>query len=137
MPVTYKIDDSGIVVATLTGKITEQDIVHSFEYLQTSRDIPRPLRLLNDAREMDSYPVDYIEGSAYVQQMLDALAQRGESVKIGYLVSRDLIFGILRRVQTLLDLGGIEIGVFRELDEILDWFNLPLDSTILASGSSG
>ena len=123
MPVRYEIDvDAGLVMVYLSGRITAAEIFAYYGALAVDPGVRPGLAVLADCRDVTNGP-SFTEMVA-VANAKGLLPDDLRPTRAAVLVSKSLIFGIVRQFAALTERLGIRVMPFYETGEALAWIGV-------------
>ena len=129
VPVRYEIDaDAGLVVVHLSGLVTGAELFAYYAALAADPAVRPGLAVLADCRDVTTGP-SFTEMVA-IANAKGLLPDDLRPTRAAVLVSRSLIFGIVRQFAALADRVGIRVMPFYESEEAHAWLgvhNKPTD----------
>jgi hypothetical protein len=126
MPIEYEVI-SGIVVSTCSGVVTGRDIRNVIASYVDNRDAARPHREIFDLREVGSYEING-DDVRMVVEYVRTTGDRFKGGKVAYVANRDMPYGMGRMFSFFAEDLGINIQVFRDLDEACSWLGISSDT---------
>lgn len=120
MPASYRIDhDPRVVLFLLEGTVTDDELAQNLARVMADPDFDPEMRQLVDARRITSVEVT----SAGIREMAQQLPFTRES-RMALVVSTDAAYGVARMFQNLVDHGGEQMLVVRDMCEAARWLGL-------------
>lgn len=125
MPYRYEIDvERRLVIATFSGKATIADAEAIMAELHADPRHSFALNRVYDCRALTRLPpVTELRGIA---ELFRQRVDRSVSVRRAIVVRHGAPYGLGRMLQTLLDLAGLDLSVFADLDEAISWATEPV-----------
>lgn len=120
MTTIYVIDkEAGILYRTLTGVVTTDELLESFDEALRDPDYRPGMHMLADMREVTTtaHRADVARVASYVK---GHLAEIGP-LKVAVVAPTDASFGLIRMLQANIEEAPIELRVFREMGEAEQW----------------
>lgn len=120
MPTIYVIDkEAGILYRTLSGVVTTDELIESFDEALRDPDYRSGMHMLADMRKVTTtaHKADVVRVAAYVKGHLEQIGP----LKVAVVAPTDASFGLIRMLQANIEEASIELGVFREMDEAEEW----------------
>jgi len=121
MPVKTVIDKkTGVMIRTVTGKITFEEIKSSYEASVTHPNFQKDMNVIWDVRDADASKFDnqdVIRIARYFETQLKDHAD----YKVAVIVSRDLEFGLSRTYQVAAADLPAKIEIFINLEDAKKW----------------
>jgi hypothetical protein len=111
---------SSVMIHTVTGKITFEEIKSSYEAVLTHPDFKDDFNSIWDIRDADAskfYSHDVIKIARYFETQTKTRAK----YKVAVIVSRDLEYAISRKYQVAAADLPARIGIFIDLEEAKKW----------------
>ncbi len=124
MPISYRVDQSGVVVTLEWGRVSLADGQAHLRAVAGDARVPRPVQEIYDKRQVTDLPIDYALSVGYAEDAA-RLFRDGGAGRMCYLVTSDLVYGKARQIQQLLDSHGVTVAVYRSLEEACAWIGLP------------
>jgi hypothetical protein len=126
MTFRYKIfKNLKFIYAKAEGTLTDDDLNSHLDQLLEDPDYTAPMLKLVDQRNVKSYGLTNKQAEQFAIKK-STLANRFFHEKCAILVASDLGFGVARIHQALMDESGIEIEVFRNLEDAKKWLGVSL-----------
>ena len=108
------------------GNITRQYLANLNQLVNADKRYCRTMTVFEDLRGVRILEVDYDYVSIFGRELCDYYGDCPATVKFGICAPGDLAFGLGRMFQTLVsDFGKLDVGVFREVGETLDFLEVP------------
>ena len=121
MPIDTVIDnDKGVIIHTVTGRITFEDITSSFEKATNHSDFVKSLPVLWDFRAADGTKITGNEIKTFIR-FYESQSDKRSGIKAALLVSGDLEFGLLRMYEAQAFNIPAQIEIFRNYDDAMQW----------------
>ena len=128
MPITYQFDASlNVLLVEMHGIITDEEVLHYAKTVTTDPEIPRIHHELIDGREVE-VPQASTDSLRRVAATFRDAERAPEGVKIAFVASSDVAYGIARMYQAFRTGSEAAFHVFREMGEARDWLGLPPES---------
>ena len=116
----------GLLWKRFRGHITRQQLAELDQQVSSDIRNDRTMSVLNDLRGVQNLDFDYNHISVLGREMRGSFADCPGVVKFAICAPGDLAFGLGRMFQTLMsDFEKLDIGVFRDVDETLDFLGIP------------
>ena len=123
MPVRVSIDvEKNLVHRELHGRVSAEELLESIDAVVNDPDFRPGMKSLNDLRG-----VIHTADTEYVMKIAQALmgyADRLASAKVAIVVSADVVFGMMRMLQSYISDSPLDVMVFKDLDEAKEWLEL-------------
>ena len=119
MPIQCKFRDDRIVLVTQLGTPTVDELLHAFTELFAENPlVSMPIRILWDGREGIPFSDDTL--------LRTALGHLGSyprltGAHIALLVNSDLKYGLARMSKVHMEMEGLVVGVFKQMEEAESW----------------
>ena len=127
MSIEYEIiEDKRLVIAKGSGAVTGDDVISHLDTLAADERYVAPMKKLVDYSSIDSIMQSHEEVSIIARKK-EALKKKLAGERCAFVSPADLTFGIARVHQALIDSTGINAGVFRRIEEALEWLDVELD----------
>jgi hypothetical protein len=124
MPYTYDIDvDRKLVIAEFTGNATIADVEAIMAELYADPRHSFALNRVYDCRAVDRLPP--IGELRAVAELFRTRVDAGGRARRAIVVREGVQYGLGRMLQALLDLGGLELNLFKNLDDAIAWATEP------------
>ena len=127
MAITYCIDmERGVVFTTITGVLTDDEIVQHKQKLVRDPDFSPGMRQLSDVRgveRLDVTPDGVKHFAALDEEHTDELGDH----RLAIVVSDNAVFGTARMYQAFTVRNVEQVSVFRSMNEAREWLGLPLE----------
>ena len=121
MPVKTVIDKkTGVMIRTVTGEITFEEIKSSYELSVTHPDFQKDMNVIWDVRDADASKFDSQNVIRLARYFETQLKDRAD-YKVGVIVSRDLEFGLSRTYQVAAADLPAKIEIFINLEDAKKW----------------
>ncbi len=122
MPVTYQIDKRRhLVITEWTGAVTLKEVRAHHAALRADADFDPSMSQLSDAREAKAVvPSNDL-------RLLAKESPFGKGSRRAVVGRSDLVFGVSRMYQTLIDPDAATVGVFRNIREAYDWLGIDIE----------
>ena len=121
MPVNTVIDKkAGVMIRTVTGELTFEDIKSSYEASLIRPDFQMNMHVIWDLRDADASKI-YKEDVIKIARYFETYIKNGDEYKAALVVSSDLEYGLSRMYQVAVADLPAEIGIFRGLEEAKKW----------------
>lgn len=121
MPVETVIDKKiGVMIRTVTGELTFEDIKSAFESSLSHPDFHKDMHVIWDLQNADAskiYQQDVIRIARYFESQL----KKRVDYKAAIVVSRDLEYGLSRMYQVAVADLPAKIGIFKRLGDAKNW----------------
>ncbi len=125
MPITYRIDlELGAVFTTITGVLTDEEMIRHKEQLVKDPDFRPDLKQLSDVRGIESLDVTP-EGVRHFAVMDKEHASRLGEHRLAIVASEDAVFGTARMYQMFTEQNVEHVQVFRDMETAREWLGLP------------
>lgn len=125
MPITLEIDvERNLVVRTVSAPVAFEDFADAIQEHLDHPDFRPGMHVLWDIRDVESRPWT----SQMAKQMADYAGSLSEKRGVGrfaIIASSDLAYGLSRQYQVIGQDIAPEIGVFRTMEEALEWILAP------------
>ncbi|BHH81919.1 hypothetical protein [Desulforhopalus sp. 52FAK] len=123
MPIKLEyLRDLNILIATVESPATMEMFKQTINEIISSIEYPPDVSTIWDLRKLDFDSIDsnFVKGVIAIRKDIDI--SRG-NVKIAYVVSSDLSFGMTRMYQIFSEIEGLaqSIQIFRNLDDAKKW----------------
>ena len=123
MPVRVSIDvENDLVHRELHGRVSAEELLESIEAVVNDPDFHPGMKSLNDLRG-----VIHTTDKEYVMKIAEAMmghADKLASAKVAVVVSADVVFGMMRMLQSYISDSPLDVKVFKDLEEAKDWLAL-------------
>lgn len=117
MPASYKIDvDARVIRSHTDGVVTDEDLRGHQQRLRNDPGFDPSFDQIWDFRE-----VERIEISTEAVRQLARSRSYAEGARRALVAPRDAAYGLARMFQALHDTAPEDVGVFRTLEEALEW----------------
>lgn len=120
MPITYCIDgDSGIIYWSVTGQTAWEDWIDVLSRFQNDPDRKKGNNILIDSRRHET-----VMTAESVKDLIPYARRFDNELngpKWAIVTNRDVAYGLARMFSTLCELEGIQVVVFRDMDEAQSW----------------
>jgi hypothetical protein len=114
--------EKNLVHRELNGRVSAAEVIESIDSVVNHPDFRPGMQSLNDLREVENTAdADYV---MRVAQAMVSHTDRLASAKIAVVVSTELIYGMLRMLQSYISETPLEVMLFKDLDEAVDWLDL-------------
>jgi hypothetical protein len=121
MPVETVIDKkTGVMIRTVTGEISFEEIKSSYEASLTHPDFQKDMNVIWDVRDADASKFDSQNVIRLARYFETQLKDRAD-YKVGVIVSRDLEFGLSRTYQVAAADLPAKIEIFINLEDAKKW----------------
>ena len=121
MPVNTVIDKkAGVMIRTVTGELTFEDIKSSYEASLIRPDFQMNMNVIWGLRDADASKI-YKEDVIKIARYFETYIKNGDEYKAALVVSSDLEYGLSRMYQVAVADLPAEIGIFRSLEEAKKW----------------
>jgi hypothetical protein len=128
MPITYRFDASlNVLFVEMHGVLTDEDLFQYAKAATTDTAVPRVCHELIDVREVQ-VPEASTDSLRRVAATFRDAERAAEGVKIAFVASSDVAYGIARMYQAFRTGSQASFHVFREMGEARDWLGLPPES---------
>ena len=122
MPISINYDhDKNVLYSEAAGVITIDDIMEYYSSLATL-DLRPDYRVLADYRNAD-LKINY-DDMCKMTQRRRVLSSKIGKILIAVVASRELVFGMARMYQSLLDDDHYEVHPFKDINEAKTWLGL-------------
>jgi len=122
MPIGVQIDRTrNLVIRTASGAVTIDEYLHSIQEVLAHPDFSPGMKSISDLREAAS-----LASPQELRKISKILVERSNEItggRVAIVVSRELAYGMSRMLQAYSARASVDIGVFYEMDEALDWLN--------------
>jgi len=113
-------EDNGVVIS-ISGVVTGAEIIAQNAKMHAKADFKNNISFyLYDLSQVDQIDINADEVATIAEQDMEA-AQKTPNQVVLLVASSDLIFGLGRMWQTLVEDSALKAGVFRTLDEANKW----------------
>ena len=123
MPVEVSIDvENNLVHRKLQGRVSAEELLESIDAVVNDPDFDPGMKSLNDLRG-----VIHTTDKEYVMKIAEAMmghADKLASGKIAVVASADVVFGMMRMLESYISDSSLEVMVFKDLDEAKHWLAL-------------
>lgn len=123
MPIHTAIDKTTEVLRrTLTGEVTVDELIASFEDSLSHPDYRAGMNSLTDLREYG-----HQSSTADIRKIADFFIGHTEDIRGGMaaiVVSQTVSYGMVRMLQAYLDASPVSVGVFYDLGEAEQWLGI-------------
>ena len=120
MPVDYRIDkENAVVFTTARGVLTADDIIASRRRLDANPDFSPDMKQVIELLGVTEVNVTKNEWRALAKT--DPFEPGAQRALVG---DRDITYGILRMYEMMTDRPGINVHVFRGMDEARVWLGI-------------
>ena len=127
MAIEYEIiEEKRLVIAKGSGVVTFNDVISHLDTLAADERYVAPMKKLVDYSSIDSI-IQSNEEVIVIAKKKEALKRKFAGERCAFVSLSDLSFGIARVHQALVDNTGINAGVFRRIEEALEWLDVELD----------
>jgi hypothetical protein len=127
MAYRYKIfDDIKLVYVKADGPLYLKDLMDHIEKLAADPKYIPPMLKLVDYRELEGYGISIRESEIFSQKK-QSLSDKFINEKCAFVVSSDLIFGMVRHHQAYLDEDKLSTNIFRDINEAKNWLGIDTD----------
>ena len=124
MPYTYKINtEHNIVIFKARGAFTAEILFNCLKEVISSAGFQPGFNHLVDLREVTSFPATTADMHKRVELDLDIEKQLGKC-KIALVTSNELVFGMSRMYEMLMDNAIPEVRSFRNINEAILWMGI-------------
>ncbi|MBU0767738.1 MAG: hypothetical protein KJ687_01410 [Proteobacteria bacterium] len=121
MIVNTVVDKKGtVMIHTVTGEITFEEIKSSYEAILLHPDFQRDMYAIWDVRDADASKFDSQDVIRLARYFETQIKNRAE-FKVAVIVSRDLEYGLSRMYQVAAADLPAKIGIFINLEEAKKW----------------
>jgi hypothetical protein len=123
MPVTFHIDKkTGLLLRKVEGEVGPTEMIASLEASMRHPDFRPGMDSLTDMREFaqKSDSADIRQFAGFLLDQIDLVA----GTRAAVVVSRTVDYGFTRMLQALVDVPGISVAVFYDIDEAEQWLRL-------------
>jgi hypothetical protein len=124
MPVTFHIDkQSGLLLRKVEGEVGPAEIIASLEASIKHPDFRSGMDSLTDMRgfALKSNSADIRQFADFMLGQMDMIG----GTRAAVVVSRTVDYGFTRMLQALVDVPGISVAVFYDIDEAMKWLGVP------------
>ena len=122
MPVTWHLDESGLLTVTGTGTVTDEEYLEAHKgFLAATAPLKSPRRSLADWSGVTTLLLTGGAVRASAGLIGDGPRLRGGDHRIVLVATTPAVFGMCRMWQTLMSESGIECAVMRSREEALAW----------------
>lgn len=124
---TYSIlPEYGLLWKRYFGNVTQQQLADLGQQVMSDRRYDRTMSVFDDMRGLKTLDIDYNHISALSRDVRGGFGDCPAPVKFAICAPGDLAYGLGRMFQTLMsDFDKLDIGVFRDIDETLDFLDIP------------
>jgi len=126
MPIEYEIV-SGIIVSKCSGVVTGRDIRNVIASYVDNGEAARPHREIFDVRDVGSYEINGNDVRLVVEYVRTT-GDRFKGGKVAYVANRDMPYGMGRMFSFFAEDLGIEIQVFRDMNDACSWLGISPDA---------
>ena len=123
MPVSYSLQ-SGVLTLVATGRYAPEDIPHQFLAGLADPACPSPVGLLLDVSSSEVLATRHPDQIRTVAEFLKPYADR-IGRRCAVVGTRDAHFGLSRMGAAYAERVGVDVQVFRAIDEALAWLRAP------------
>ena len=119
MPVTYEIDQTGVIRTRCVGDVRFAEVLAHFDELERDPRCPPHLDVLLDLSELDSIPE-----SDQLRVVAERIGKASPRVRFGacaVVVSRTVVYGMARVVETFAESYFTASHVFWKLTDAEEW----------------
>jgi len=121
MPIETMIDkESGIIIRTMIGDFTFEEIRSSFEALIDHHDFDKDLPVLWDFRKTDARNI-YKKEIKSIVAFYESQSERRSGIKVAFVVPSDFEYGIARMFEAHALYVPAEIEIFRNYEDAMAW----------------
>ncbi len=121
MPVSCALDDElGVYRITLSGQLTDEEIVEAAEHMLRDPARAPGLHELVDARDVRLQDASS-RAIRQVAEMFSGGPRPERGVRIAFVAPADAAFGLARMYESLRHQSPAEFRTFRDMDEALRW----------------
>ena len=125
MPLNTVIDKKiGLLIRTVTGELTFEEIKSSYETLLSNPDFQKDMHVIWDLRDADSSKFER-EDIIRIARYFEAHLKDRADYKAAVVVSRDLEYDLTKVYQVAAADLPAKIGIFRSLEEAKKWVTEP------------
>jgi len=117
---TFVDKKSSVIIHTVTGEITFQEIKSSYEAVLSHPDFQEDLCVIWDIRDADASKFDSQDVIRLARYFETQLKNRAK-FKVAIIVSRDLEYGLSRMYQVAAADLPAKIGIFINLEDAKKW----------------
>jgi len=117
---TFVDKKSSVIIHTVTGEITFQEIKSSYEAVLSHPDFQEDLCVIWDIRDADASKFDSQDVIRLARYFETQLKHRAK-FKVAIIVSRDLEYGLSRMYQVAAADLPAKIGIFINLEDAKKW----------------
>ena len=123
MPIKVAIDEkNSLIYREFIGLVEVDEITASIESVVNHPNFHPNMKSLNDLRQ-----VTHQADKTYVMKIAQAITQYSgklASGKVAVVASADVVFGMMRMLQSYVGDVPIDIMIFKDVDEAMDWLEL-------------
>lgn len=117
---TFVDKKSSVIIHTITGVITFQEIKSSYEAILSHPDFQEDMRVIWDIRDADASKFDSQDVIRLARYFETQLKHRVK-FKVAVIVSRDLEYGLSRMYQVAAADLPAKIGIFINIEDAKKW----------------
>jgi hypothetical protein len=126
MPFSFRIDiERGLVLFTGLGTFTSKDLLTCLEDVVAHPGFQPHFDHLVDMRQVTDFQPGAEDNMIRAARDRDDVNLQGGRFAI--VSSSDLVFGMTRMYETLMNDAGVKVRTFRSMDEAKTWLGLPID----------
>jgi hypothetical protein len=130
MSIEYDIiEDKQFVLAKGTGVITGIDVIKHLDELASDDRYISPMKKLIDYRFVESLNISQDEAISIALKK-DTLSTKFRDERCAFVTPGNRTYGTSRVHQSLVDSTSINIAVFRQMKDALDWLDVELDTNL-------
>lgn len=125
MTIALEIDiERNLVVRTVPEPVTFEEFTDAIQEHLNHPDFRRGMRVLWDIRKVETNQWPLEAKRELVTRVTSLIEKRGEG-RTGIVASGALMYGLSRQYQILGDNTAPEVGVFKTMEEALEWILAP------------
>ena len=124
---TYSIHpEFSLLCKRLSGHVTHEQLTELGQRAFSDARYEKSMRVFEDLRNLETVDFDYNRVRSLGQSVAKRFTGYSVVIRTAHYAPGDLAFGIARMFQTILsDSQNLDIGVFRDFDEAVDFLGLP------------
>ena len=127
MPIEYDIiEDKKLVMAKGSGVVTGSDVIAHLDALAADERYTAPMKKVIDYRFIENINISP-EEAVSIALKKDTFSDKFHKERCAFVSPGALTYGTSRVHQSLVDSSNINTGVFRQIEEALDWLDVKLD----------
>lgn len=128
MPITYTIrTDLKLIIIKHSGSVPDEEFLQAYKQLALDKNFDITYDRLIDLRNTDSH----VRSAEALGKLAKASEQRhvgtNPAPKTAVLAPKDLSYGLARMYSALSSDTNRELAVFKSVEEVLAWLNIPSD----------